>query len=60
LTLNYEKCHFMVKKEIVLGHVISHDGIEVDKVKINLIANLVFPNCVKVLGLFLGHAGFYR
>ena len=50
----------MVKKEIVLGHVISHDGIEVDKVKINLIANLVFPNCVKVLGLFLGHARFYR
>jgi len=31
----------MVKKEIVLGHIISSDGIEVDKTKINLIA--IFP-----------------
>lgn len=23
LLLNYEKCHFMVKEEIVLGHIIS-------------------------------------
>ena len=23
LTLNWEKCHFMVKKGIVLGHIIS-------------------------------------
>jgi len=28
LTLNWEKCHFMVKKGIVLGHIISQDGIE--------------------------------
>ena len=31
LTLNWKKCHFMIKNEIILGHVISHDGIEVDK-----------------------------
>jgi len=29
LTLNWEKCHFMVKKGIVLGHIISQDAIEV-------------------------------
>ncbi|CAL2270597.1 unnamed protein product [Prunus armeniaca] len=38
LVLNWEKCHFMVNQGIVLGHVISSKGIEVDKVKIDLIA----------------------
>jgi len=33
----------MVKKGIVFSHVISSDGIEVDKAKIDLIANLSFP-----------------
>ena len=47
LTPNWKKCHFMVKKEIILGHVISHDGIEVNKAKINLIANLPPPTRVK-------------
>ena len=30
LALNWEKCHFMVKKGIVLGHKISAAGLEVD------------------------------
>ena len=34
LVLNWEKCHFMVKEGIVLGHQISERGIEVDKAKI--------------------------
>ena len=38
LTLNWEKCHFMVKHEIVLGHEISKKGIEVDRAKIEVIA----------------------
>ena len=33
LVLNWEKCHFMVKEGIVLGHVVSNKGIEVDKAK---------------------------
>jgi len=33
----------MVKKSIVVGHVISSVGIEVDKPKINLIANVPVP-----------------
>ncbi|GJS45322.1 hypothetical protein Tco_0595443 [Tanacetum coccineum] len=33
LVLNWEKCHFMVKEGIVLGHKISKAGIEVDKSK---------------------------
>jgi hypothetical protein len=35
--LNWETCHFMVKHGIVLGHVISQRGIEVDKAKVDLI-----------------------
>ncbi|RVW86149.1 Retrovirus-related Pol polyprotein from transposon 297 [Vitis vinifera] len=33
LVLNWEKCHFMVQQGIVLGHIISKKGIEVDKAK---------------------------
>ncbi|GJV09514.1 DNA-directed DNA polymerase [Tanacetum coccineum] len=36
LVLNWEKCHFMVKEGIVLGHKISGKGIEVDKAKIDV------------------------
>jgi len=41
--LDYElkKCHFMVKKEIVIGRVIPPDRIDVDKAKVELIANLL-------------------
>ena len=60
LVLNWEKCHFMVKRGIVLGHVVSKDGLEVDKSKIDLIANLPPPKSVKDVRSFLGHAGFYR
>ena len=59
LTLNWEKCHFMVKRRIVLGHVISSDGIKVDKVKIDLIANLPVLTYVKDVRLLLGHDEFY-
>jgi len=58
--LNWEKCHFMVTKDIVLGHIVSSTGIEVDKYKIELIANLPTPKSVKDVRSFLGHADFYR
>ncbi|CAN6556588.1 unnamed protein product [Malus baccata var. baccata] len=60
LVLNWEKCHFMVKHGIVLGHLISNKGIEVDKAKIEVIVKLPPPTSVKNVRSFLGHAGFYR
>ncbi|XP_057417391.1 uncharacterized protein LOC130711664 [Lotus japonicus] len=60
LVLNYEKCHFMVEQGIVLGHVISNKGIEVDPAKIDVISHLPYPSCVREVRSFLGHAGFYR
>ena len=37
LVLNWEKCHFMVQSDIVLGHKISEAGIEVDQAKLAII-----------------------
>ncbi|CAN6586227.1 unnamed protein product [Malus baccata var. baccata] len=60
LVLNWEKCHFMVKQGIVLGHIISKKGIEVDKSKVDLVRHLPSPTSVRKVCSFLGHAGFYR
>ena len=61
LVLNWEKCcHFMVDEGIVLGHVVSSRGIEVDKAKVELIVRLPPPKNVKEVRSALGHAGFYR
>nr|GEV76044.1 hypothetical protein [Tanacetum cinerariifolium] len=60
LMLNWEKYHFMVKEGIVLGHKIFRVGIEVDRAKIDVIANLSYPTNVKGGKSFLGHVEFYR
>ncbi|GJT90398.1 reverse transcriptase domain-containing protein [Tanacetum coccineum] len=60
LVLNWEKCHFMVKEGIVLGHKVSSAGLEVGKEKIDLISKLPPPTNIKGVTSFLGHAGFYR
>ena len=46
LVLNFEKFHFMVKQGIVLGHIISNKGIEVDPAKISVISQLSYISCV--------------
>ncbi|GKC31690.1 reverse transcriptase domain-containing protein [Tanacetum coccineum] len=58
LVLNWEKCHFMVKEGIVLGHKVFGAGLEVDKDKINVISKLPPPTNVKGIRSFLGHAEF--
>ncbi|GJW78722.1 reverse transcriptase domain-containing protein [Tanacetum coccineum] len=60
LILNWEKCHFMVKEGIVLGHMVSEAGLKVDKAKINVISKLPPPANIKGIRSFLGHAGFDR
>nr|GEU87587.1 hypothetical protein [Tanacetum cinerariifolium] len=56
LVLNWEKCHFMVKEGIVIGHKISRLGIEIDKAKIKAISKLPYLKNVKAIRSFLGHA----
>ena len=60
LVLNWEKCHFIVREGIVLGHRVSEQGIEVDRAKIDFIEQLRPPTNVKGVRSFLGHAVFYR
>ncbi|RDX76343.1 Retrovirus-related Pol polyprotein, partial [Mucuna pruriens] len=57
LVLNFEKCHFMVTEGIVLGHLVSSRGIEVNKSKIDIITSLPNPASVRKVRSFLGHAG---
>ncbi|GJS25037.1 reverse transcriptase domain-containing protein [Tanacetum coccineum] len=47
LFLNKEKCHFMVKEGIVLGHKVSSAGLEVDKAKIDIILKVAPPTNIK-------------
>ncbi|GJY33320.1 reverse transcriptase domain-containing protein [Tanacetum coccineum] len=58
LVLNWEKCHFMVKEGIVLGHKISKSGIEVDKAKVDVIAKL--PHRTTVKGVRSYSSSFYH
>ncbi|KAL9281073.1 putative nucleotidyltransferase, Ribonuclease H [Arabidopsis thaliana] len=60
LVLNWEKCHLMVKKGIVLGYKISEKCIEVEKRKIEVMTQLQPPKIVEDIRSFLGHDGFYR
>ena len=50
----------MAQEGIVLRHSVSKRGIEVDRAKIEVIANLLPPKCVKDIRSFLGHESFYR
>jgi hypothetical protein len=60
LSLSTEKCHMMMSEGIVLGHVISSQGIQVDPSKIEVIKNLPTPKTQTDVRSFLGHAGYYR
>ncbi|CAM8926067.1 unnamed protein product [Rhodiola kirilowii] len=60
LVLNWEKCHYMVQEGIVLGHLVSKRGVEVDKAKVQSIEQLPPLEDQKGVRGYLGHAGFYR
>ncbi|GJW33355.1 hypothetical protein Tco_0053387 [Tanacetum coccineum] len=46
-TKNWEKCHFMVKEEIMLRHKVSSAGLEADREKIDVISKLLPPTNIK-------------
>ena len=50
----------MVREGIVLRHLVSERGIEVDRAKIEAIEQLPPPINIRGICSFLGHAGFYR
>ena len=60
LVLSWQKSHFMVREGVVLRHLVSGKGLEVDKAKIEVIQSLPLPTTLRDLLSFLGHVGFYR
>ena len=59
LILSWEKSHFMVREGILLEHLVSSKGLEVDKAKVEVIQVLALPKSIRELRSFLGHVGFY-
>ena len=55
LVLSCEKSHFMVREGVVLKHIVSSKGLEVDKAKIEVIQNIPLPSTVRDLRSFIGH-----
>jgi len=49
----------MEQEGVVLGHIVSNKGIEVDKAKVEVIEKLLSPTSTKGLRNFLGHVSFY-
>ena len=49
LVLSWEKSHFMVREGVVLEHLVSGKGLEVDKAKIEVIQNLPLPTTLRDL-----------
>lgn len=47
LVLNWEKCHFMVREGIVLGHKVSCKGVKVNQAEVDVIERLPTPISVK-------------
>ena len=60
LVLSWEKSNFMVQEGVVLRHLISGKGLEVDKANIEVIQNLPLTSTLRDLRSFLGHVGFHR
>ncbi|KAJ8891975.1 hypothetical protein PR048_004540 [Dryococelus australis] len=54
VAFNYSKCKFAVSKVKYVGHVISHNGVEIDSDKVSAIRNLPRSTSVQELSRFLG------
>lgn len=50
----------MVKKNMVLGHIISSKGMVVDKMKVESISKIPTQKMVKDIHFILGYVGFCR
>lgn len=60
LTLQPDKCHFLRRQLIYLGHQISEDGVKPDLAKVDAVKNFSVPKTKKSVKQFLGLVGYYR
>jgi len=59
-SLSLEKCEFLMTAGIVLGHLISQKGLQVDPKKIAIIQRVPPPQKQRDVRSFLGLARYYR
>jgi hypothetical protein len=60
LKLKRAKCSFAQSSVAYLGHIISADGVAMDKEKVEAVSSWPQPRSVRGLRGFLGLAGYYR
>lgn len=60
LTLQPDKCHFLRRKVVYLGHVISENGVQPDPDKIRAVKEFPIPKSKKNVKQFMGLANYYR
>jgi hypothetical protein len=53
------KCFFWVKEVDYLGHIVSHEGVNIDPNKINCMMDSSIPKTLNNLRGFLGLIGYY-
>ena len=60
LSLNPEKCAFAVSRGILLGQVISKDGMQVDESKVDVIKNAPVPKTLRQVSRFIGQIKWHN
>jgi len=60
LRLNPEKCQFLKKELLYIGHRVTSDGICTDPEKVEFIVELEPPSTVRELRQYLGVTSWYR
>src|SRR4029434_788189 len=60
MKLQPQKCKFLQKEVVYLGHVVSKAGIATDPEKVRAVRDWPRPETVSQVRSFLGFAGYYR
>jgi len=60
LKLQPDKCEFLRREVMYLGHIIGSDGVKPDPAKVKAIMNFSNPKNPKNIKQFLGLAGYYQ
>ena len=60
LSLSLEMCEFLTNARTILGHSISHEGLQVDPNRIAIIKRIPTPQKQRNVISFLGLNGYYR